>query len=123
MVRRAPAAGDDVPAERLVDRLEVRYPADEHALCATRAQFAEHAGRHEDAAALYAEAAERWRSFGNVPERAYALLGQGRSLAALGKPTAEAPLAAARELLASLGYQSALAETEALLTNVPTLDS
>ena len=44
------------------------------------------------AARLYTEAAERWREFGNVPERAYALLGQGRCLAALGQPEAEEPL-------------------------------
>ncbi len=30
---------------------------DEHALCASRAQLAEHAGELEEAAALYAEAA------------------------------------------------------------------
>ena len=40
---------------------------------------------HADAARLYAEAAERWQEFGNVPERAYALLGQGRCLVALGE--------------------------------------
>ena len=47
---------------------------------------------------------------------AYALLGQGRSLAKLGKPDeAAAPLREARELFASMGYTPALAETEALL--------
>jgi hypothetical protein len=51
-----------------------------------------------------------------VPERAYALLGQGRCLAALGKPEAEAPLRKARELFASMGYEPALAETDELLT-------
>ena len=65
--------------------------------------------------ALYAEAAERWREFGNVPERAYALLGQGRCLAALGQPEAQEPLREARELFASMGYKPALAETDALL--------
>jgi hypothetical protein len=50
----------------------------------------------------YREAGERWRAFGNVPERAYALLGQGHCLAALGKPEAEAPLREARELFAAL---------------------
>ena len=49
------------------------------------------------------------------PERAYALLGQGRCLAALGKPAAEAPLREARELFASMGYKPELAETEALV--------
>ncbi|MBA3381013.1 MAG: hypothetical protein H0T97_03980, partial [Actinobacteria bacterium] len=84
---------------------------------ACRAQLAEAAGEQANADVLYVDAAERWRELGNVPERAYALLGQGRSLAALGKPEAEAPLREARELFASMGYKPALAETEALLAH------
>ena len=49
------------------------------------------------------------------PERAYALLGQGRCLAALGKPAAEAPLREACELFSTMGYKPALAKTKALL--------
>ena len=103
LLRRAPCPRSCAPrspstqpelAARLVDGVEPRTPLAEHALCACRAQLAEAAGDHAEAAALYAEAAERWREFGNVPERAYALLGQGRCLAALGKP--EARGAAAR---------------------------
>ena len=63
---------------------------------------------------MYAEAADSWQKFGDVPEHAYALLGQGRCLAALGKPGAEGPLREARELFASMGY-GPLSETEALL--------
>src|SRR5919197_671926 len=85
------------------------------ALAACRAELAEAAGEQSEAAALYAEAAERWQEFGNVPERAYALLGRGRCLAALGKPEAEGPLREAQGLFASMGYKPALAETEALL--------
>ena len=65
--------------------------------------------------ALYTEAVERWRGFGNVPERAYALLGQGRCLSAIADAKAESPLREARELFASMGYTPALAETDALL--------
>jgi hypothetical protein len=72
-------------------------------------------GDHAGAAVLYAEAAERWHEFGNVPERAYALLGQGRCLATLGASRAEPPLREAHELFASMGYQPALAETRTLL--------
>ncbi len=115
MVRSALAADDDELAGRLTERLEPHYPIDEHALCAARAQLGEAAGNYVDAATLYAEAAERWREFGNVPERAYALLGQGRCLTALGQPEAALPLREARELLGSMGYKPALAETEALL--------
>ena len=55
---------------------------------------------------VHAEAAastprrRRWREFGNVPERAYALLGRGRCLIALGHAGAEVPLAEARDLFA-----------------------
>ena len=115
MVRTALAAGDPELAARLADGLEPLFPLREHALCAARARLAEAAGDHAEAATLYADAAERWREFGNVPERAYALLGQGRCLAALGKPEAEQPLREARELFASMGYKPALAETDALL--------
>src|SRR5207244_60454 len=57
----------------------------------------------------------RTRQFGNVPERAYALLGHGRCLTTLGKPDAEAPLREARDLFTTLAYQPALAESRALL--------
>jgi hypothetical protein len=87
-------------------------PLHQCALASAQAQLAEAADQH--AAELYAESAERWRKFGNVPERAYALLGQGRCLTAVGK-AGEAPLREARELFASMGYKPALAETEALL--------
>jgi hypothetical protein len=116
MVRTALAAGDDGLARRLADRVEAHYPGDEHALCATRAQLAEHGGRHQDASALYADAVHRWQEFGNVPERAHALLGQGRALTILGNADAEQPLEQAAELFANLGYKPALAETQALLT-------
>src|SRR5206468_2547144 len=102
-------------AERLVSNVEPHTPLSEHVLTASRAQLAEAAGDHAQAAELYAEAAERWRAFGNVPERAYALLGQGRSLLALDRPAAEVPLAEARERFASMGYKPALADTETLL--------
>jgi class 3 adenylate cyclase/tetratricopeptide (TPR) repeat protein len=115
VVRLALVLGEPELARRLAE-VEPRTPLAEHALSAARAQLAEAAGNHADAASLYAEAAERWRGFGNVPERAYALLGQGRCLAALGRPEAEEPVREARGLFAAMGYKPALAETEALLT-------
>jgi tetratricopeptide (TPR) repeat protein len=115
LVRSALALGDAELAARLADGVEPRMPLAEHALAACRPQLAEAAGDHALAAGLYAEAAERWREFGHVPERGYALLGQGRCLLALGDAGAEAQLAEARDLFASLGYKPALAETEAHL--------
>ena len=63
MSRTALAARDAALAKRLAAGLESRYPLDEHALCATSAQLAEHAEDHVDAAALYAESADRWHGF------------------------------------------------------------
>jgi hypothetical protein len=105
-------------ATELADRIEPRYPLEEHALCAARAQRTENQGDTAGAAALYAEAADRWREFGNVAERAYALLGRGRCLVALADPAAEQPLKEARELFKSMGYKPALAETERLLGTI-----
>jgi class 3 adenylate cyclase/tetratricopeptide (TPR) repeat protein len=118
LVRTALAAVDRALAERLVDRIEPKYPLDEHALCAARAQLAEHAGELAEAAVLHADAAARWKEFGNVPERAYALQGRGRCLLALGEPGSEEPLREAHELFASMGYKPALSETDALLDQV-----
>ncbi len=115
MLRTALGAGDAALATRLADALEPRYPLDEHALCAARAQLAERAGDHAGAATLYGEAAARWQQFGNVPERAYGLLGQGRCLRGLERAGAEQPLGEARDLFAAMGYGPALFETETLL--------
>jgi tetratricopeptide (TPR) repeat protein len=114
-VRTALAAGDTELARSLWAGLESRFPLDEHALCSARAQFAEHASNHAQAAALYADAVDGWRSFGHVPELAYALLGRGRCLHALERPEAEEPLREAQKLFGAMGYGPALAETEALL--------
>ena len=115
MLRVALQDADRALAERLMHGLDRRYPLNDHVLCAARAQLAEHAGEHAHAATLYAEAAARWQEFGNVPERAHALLGQGRCLLAIGEPGAEQPLREAGDLFAAMGYKPALAETEALL--------
>src|SRR5262249_16646281 len=115
LVRTALALDDTALAARFTAGVQPAVPLRAHALASARAQLAEAARRYADAVALYHEAALRWQRFGNVPERAYAMLGQGRCLAALGKPEAEAPLREARDLFNTLGYQPALAETQALL--------
>lgn len=115
LVRVALALDEGPLAERLAAAVRPVTPSREHALAAVRPRLAEAAGDHVEAASMYTDAADRWRRFGNVPERAYALLGQGRCLVALGDRAAEAPLAEARDLFASMGYKPALAETERLL--------
>jgi tetratricopeptide (TPR) repeat protein len=115
LVRTALGVGDPALASHLLAGVEPITPLFEHGLVACRAQLAEAGGDEAQAAALYAEAAQRWHAFGDVRERAHALLGQGRCLVALGKMEAEAPLREARELFSSMGYEPALAETDALL--------
>jgi class 3 adenylate cyclase/tetratricopeptide (TPR) repeat protein len=115
LVRSALALNDPTLAAGLITGLTTPTLLHQHALASCRAQLAEAAGEHAQAAALYADAAERWQQFGNVPEHAYALLGQGRCLTALDKSGAEQPLREAKELFTALGYKPALAETQALL--------
>jgi class 3 adenylate cyclase/tetratricopeptide (TPR) repeat protein len=115
LVRGALALGDQQLAAALVEGVTSGIPLYDHALCACRAQLAEAAGNHAEAALGYAEAAERWHSFRSVTELAYALLGQGRCLLALGDTDADLPLSEARGLFASMGYEPRLTDTEALL--------
>ena len=115
LVRCALSASGLELAAKITDAFEPHTPFHGHALVAAHAQLTEAAGEQAEAAKLYAEAAGRWREFGNAPERAHALLGQGRCLVALGQPAAQVPLAEAQRLFASMGYKPALAETEALL--------
>jgi hypothetical protein len=104
-------------AERFIAPIEAAAgpPVDYHHLASAKAQIAEAGGKYEAAAGLYADAAHRWQQWGSVPERAYALLGQGRSLHALADPEAEQPLRIARELFALMGYKPALEQTDAVL--------
>jgi class 3 adenylate cyclase/tetratricopeptide (TPR) repeat protein len=115
LVRVAQTVGDADLAERLVADVEPKWPVSENALMTASAAIVEQAGDSETAADRYAEAASRWATFGSVPEEAFALLGQGRCLAALGKPEAVKPLLEARRLFTALGAEPALAETQALL--------
>jgi class 3 adenylate cyclase/tetratricopeptide (TPR) repeat protein len=115
LVRTSLALNDPNLATSLSHGVPPLTPLYQNALTSCQAELAEASGNHTEAASLYADAAKGWRDFGNVPEHAYALLGQGRSLRALSDPGAEQPLREARELFASMGYRPAQAETEALL--------
>jgi hypothetical protein len=115
LVRTAHALNDPDLATSLTKGVPALIPLHQHALTSSQAQLAEAAGNHSEAATLYADAADRWHEFGNVPERAYALLGQGRSLHAFRDSGAEQPLRLARELFRLIGYNPALEQTNALL--------
>ena len=116
LVRCALVLGDAALAARFVAGVEPRTPLFDHALTASNAQLAEAAGDHARAQELHAASAERWLRFGNVPERAYALLGRGRCLLRIGGDEAELVLAEARDLFVSMGYAPSVAEAEALLS-------
>ena len=124
MVRTALGIGEPALAERLVAGLEPRYPYAEHALVAANAALTEARGDLSSAADAYADAADRWERFGVVPEQAFALLGQGRCLLGLSRPTEAAPvLQHAREIFERLQAVPALAETDALLAQATALSS
>ena len=119
LVRVAIAAGEPELGARLADGLEPVYQLDQHAAVTASALLAEQHGEHAEAAALFADAAGRWERFEVPWEQAQALLGQGRCLLALGRPTeAGKPLHAARNILASLGTNPVLADANRLLAMV-----
>ncbi len=116
LVRTALGCGDIALAERFVEGVGPDFAYHEHALCAAGAMLAEARGDLETAAHRYAEAAERWETFGVVPEHAWALLGLGRCLTALGRShQAGAVLPPARDLFAGMGAAPAVAQIESLL--------
>jgi hypothetical protein len=118
-VRTLLSLGDQALAQRLVGSIQPTTALGGLAVASSGAQLAEAAGDLVDAGGRYRVAADGWKAFGSLPEQAYARLGQGRCLAALGDSGAEASLRQARELFAPLGYAPALAETEALLSVTP----
>jgi class 3 adenylate cyclase/tetratricopeptide (TPR) repeat protein len=118
MVRTALGLGEQELAGRLVAGVYPRYPYAEHALVAANAALTETRADLQAAAEAYADAADRWERFGVVPEQAFALLGQGRCLLELARPTEATPvLRHAREIFARLQAAPALAETDALLAS------
>jgi hypothetical protein len=111
-------------AERVVAGFKARTPIDQHALTSANAALHEAHGDHRAASEQYADAAQRWRTFGVVPEQAFALLGHGRCLVALGQMTEAAQrLRLVRDIFQALKAAPALAETDALLQQATALSS
>jgi class 3 adenylate cyclase/tetratricopeptide (TPR) repeat protein len=124
LARAAIAVGKPELAEGLAGHLVAPYPYAEHALIAVNAAITEARGDPAATADAYADAADRWERFGVVPEQAFALLGQGRCLLGLSRPTeAAAVLQDAREIFERLQAAPALAETDALLAQATALSS
>jgi class 3 adenylate cyclase/tetratricopeptide (TPR) repeat protein len=115
LVRSALAAGDLELATRLANGASEALPLYAQASIASRAQLTEAQGDPRQATTQFADAAMRLHGFGARLEQAYALLGQGRCLVALGEP-AESPLRRARALFEAMGARPRVAECDSLLT-------
>jgi class 3 adenylate cyclase/tetratricopeptide (TPR) repeat protein len=124
MVRTALTIGHPDLAEELLAGVEPRHPYTEHALVTAHAALTEHRGDYQAAATAYAGATTRWEQFGVVPEHAFALLGQGRCLTALGQ-AAEATIVVqrARAIFEPMQAAPALAEIDTLLEQATALSS
>ena len=118
-----PALDDDDLLARLAAGVPEVVPRQQHALVTVRAIQAERAGEHAGAAALYADAADRWEQFTEVIEQAHALLGQGRCLAAVGDPGADSPLRQARALFDQMGARRRVDECDTLIARASKLTS
>jgi DNA-binding SARP family transcriptional activator/class 3 adenylate cyclase len=114
-VRLCAATGALGVAECLLEGRRATLTRHRHGLVTAGATLAEAHGRLEEAANLYADAAQRWAEYGFALEHSQALLGLGRCRHALGRADANGPLAAARELFARLGARRLAAETDDLL--------
>ena len=123
LTRSALLLGDRALAERLCEDVEPLYPVHEAGLAAAGAQLLEASGALRPAADASRDAGERWRALGAALEHAYAVLGAGRCLAALGDPSAEATLVEARRLFAGMGAGPRVQECDALLAQTVRLSS
>jgi class 3 adenylate cyclase/tetratricopeptide (TPR) repeat protein len=123
-VRTAITTGHPDIAQTLTADYQPHTPYAHHALITATAALAEARGDHQAAADGYADAATRWEQFGVVPEHACALLGCGRCLVSLSRPSEAARvLQQARGLFHALGATPGIAETDALLATVTALSS
>lgn len=100
-------------AEAQMQGLMPTAPRHRAVLTSARAEIAEARGDLAGGAALHREAAEAWSRFGDVVERAWALLGEGRCLAQLcDADAATDQLQAAREAFVSFGAEPRIAEAD-----------
>jgi hypothetical protein len=119
VVRTAVAIGEPALAEHLAAGGPPKVPIDAAAKATITAILTEARGDLQSAADAYADAAGRWERLGVVPEQAFALLGEGRCVATLGRSSEALPvLQQARQIFTRLGAAPALAETDALLATL-----
>ena len=116
LVRNAIGVGDLELAAAIHRHSEPHVPSATTAVAAGAAALLEARGDLDAAAAAYADAGVRWETLGIVPELAFALLGEGRTLLALGRPEDARPaLDRARAIFGDLGAEPALQEIDAAI--------
>jgi class 3 adenylate cyclase/tetratricopeptide (TPR) repeat protein len=122
VVRIAVGIGDLRLAER-VSGSRPTYPAGLAAAASARATIREAEEQLDEAIASYRDAAPRWAALGHVVERAYALLGLGRSRITAGDTEGAEDLVTARGIFAGLRAQPLLAEVDRCLADQQRLSS
>jgi hypothetical protein len=114
VVRLAVWCDDLALADRVVRR-EPSYASGLASSASARATILEARGELVDAVDSYADAVRRWEAHGHVVERAYALLGLGRSRLAAGDGNGTADVLAARAVFADLKAVPLVAEADRLV--------
>jgi len=106
-------------ARDLVDHAQPTATRYRLAALTARAVLAETAGRAEQAAGLFAEAAGGWLAYGELLEHGRALLGAGRCRGRLGHPGSRSALRDAHALFTRLGAHPLAAEAGGILRAAP----
>jgi tetratricopeptide (TPR) repeat protein len=115
-IRIACIAKDLALARRLANAYPIVEGRSENLAIDGQAAIAEAESRLDDAVAGFHAAAVKWASQGNVIQRGFALMGEGRSLVAAGRAVeAVEPLSEARDIFAGPGAVTYLAEIDDLL--------
>jgi tetratricopeptide (TPR) repeat protein len=115
-VRSAIQLGDLELATAIQRKVEPTVPFQANGAATAVAAILEGRGELEAAAEAYSDSIGRWDAQGVIPELAFALLGHGRTLLALGRPDgARASLERSKAIFADLEAGPTVRETEALL--------
>ena len=119
LVDAAITLGDVDLARRLVDGVAPNNPLYERVLKQAEARLAEADGDLGRATALFGDAAERWRVWGQTWDAAACLLARGRCLVKAGDPAAADALRGARAAYAEMGADARVAECDDLIIRSP----
>ena len=122
LMRTTVAAGDLELAARIHGRSpHPEVPSAENAIVAAIAALHEARGDHAAAADAYTDAVRRFEEMEVIPELAFALLGQGRTLTALGRPEEAWPaIERARATFADLRAEPVLRAIDTTVRSVAT---